>query len=251
MAKGRKRKIVDLTPKHPVNPKTYGKRLEDLVIDYITTISAPGILRSISMLKSITDFVCGAVNDPKVPGYRKFNVDMHHQRFYNANKAKPFIEDFIYDLEEDNPIREIDFNNFEELFCEVAIRAKKVKYVGPLGVYDFSVRFGWNRASFAGKPQIVPQEYVYIHSNPLLSSILLAELDPTFPKFIRNENLNGSFRLPYADMHEVFKRNSMDAFMTEDFLCHKFDDILEMYIDLSGNKIVKEDIKLDSKYIKN
>lgn len=250
MAKGRKRKIVNLTPKHPVNPKTYGKRLEDLVIDYITTISAPGILRSISMLKSITDFVCGAVNDPKVPGYRKFNVDIRHQRFYNYKKAKPFIEDFIYDLDVENPIREIDFNNFEELFGEVAIRAKKVKYVGAVGVYDFSVRFGWNRDVFAGKPKIFPQEYVYIHSNPLLSSILLAELDPTFPKFIKNDNVNWSFRLPFSEMHDVFKRHSMDPFMIEDFFCHYFEEILEMYIDLSGNRIEKEEIKLDNKYLK-
>lgn len=246
----RKRKRIDLTPKRSVSPGTYEARLDVLVKDYLATRGVPCILTLISTFTTITDFVCGAVNDPKVHGYRKFNVDKRHQRYYNTKDAKPFIEKFIYDLEVANPIREFDFNNFEELFSEVAIRAKKVKYVGAVGVYDFSIRFGWNRNVFAGKPQIVPQEFVYIHSNPLLSSILLAELDPTFPKFIKNDNVNWSFRLPYDKMHEVYKKNTMDAFMIEDFLCHSFDYILDMYNDLSGNHIKKDDIKMDEKYLK-
>lgn len=229
--------------------------IEDLILQYLNGENGVDNKSEehkiyLSKLKSITDFLCGEINNNSDPNYRKFHVEKNHQRFLNSKKGKVSAENFIEYHENSNPIKDYDFEDFEELFAHVS--NKSFDLIGPTCIYDFCLRFGWNRNTIANKPKIEPEKYVYFHSGPLRTAILLRLLISTFPLFERNPKKD-SFRIAVADLYRAipeFKKYKMCARDLEHFLCTYFNDIKMLVENKIGRIINEEDIKLKKSMIK-
>ena len=190
----------------------------------------------LSSLKSITDFVCGEVNSPGRKRGDLFKVDNNHQRWFNSKPAKYFVEEFIRELEVTDPIIDKEFDDFEALFNETVTHQKS--YIGPTALYDFALRFGWNRNVYAGKDVIVPEKRVYLHTGPLRSAVLVFDLlegeADVFPQFEVNYNVKAgpreasSYYVMFDELPELFKASGMKAKDVEHFLCIMFPELLTL-----------------------
>ena len=187
-------------------------------------------------LLSITDYVCGAVNASIHP--LKFNVDYNHQHYYNTAAAKPHIHKFIDDCIARTALRTPTFD-FEQLFDEVASIPRT--YVQAVGVYDFALRFGWNRFRDYGIPNVVPEKYVYLHADPLKSAVLL-QLLGLFPAVERNK-VNDSYKVEYSLLPPVFSKYGLNAKDVEHFLCIYYPWIELLYGITTGVIINKSTFK--------
>lgn len=196
-------------------------------------------------LRCITDYVCGAVNSSTLP--QKFEVDSH-QHYYNTAAAKPYIHKFIDDCIANAALRTPTFD-FEQLFDEVASMPRK--YVQAVGVYDFALRFGWNRFRDYGIPNVVPDKYVYLHADPLKSAVLL-QLLGLFPAFEIN-TVKDSYKVKYSLLPRAFSKYGLRAKDVEHFLC-VFYPWIELFYEINtGASINKSTFKFKNhlKTIKN
>ena len=204
----------------------------------------------LSKLRGITDFICGEVNDRTLPDYREFKVDREHQRYLDTELRRPYVRKFINFHKNIRPIKDLEFNNFEELFEYTA--KNRQPYIGPTCVYDFALRFGWNRNKYAGKDVILPEKYVYFHTGPLRSAILLSELLSNFPLFEPNI-IPASYRIPIKELYSVipaFKKYNLRAKDIEHFLCLNFEGIRALLELKAGRIIDKSKIKINKTKIK-
>ena len=182
--------------------------LDDLVKDYLEEV---GYLDSdktlheqhedyLDSLTDMTDWICGAVNETKIPDGPPYNVDVH-QRFIRVAKNQHLINLIPEKLKN---LKDQEFKNFEEIY--EFVKKSDVKGFGPTAYYDFSLRYGWHLT-----PRIQPKEKVYVHSKPGLSAQALKDKG-----YIKVEISNPMKR----DDFPIEIRNSrMDAADIEHFLC--------------------------------
>lgn len=182
--------------------------LEDLVKDYLEEVGYFGIDKTIheqheeylDSLTDMTDWICGAVNENKIPKGPTYKVDVH-QRFLRVAKNQHLINSIGTELEE---VEKQDFRNFEEIYDYV--KKCDPKGFGPTSYYDFSLRYGWHL-----NPRIKPEERVYVHSKPGLSAQELKEKG-----YINVEITNPMKR---EDFPSEIRDSKMDAADIEHFLC--------------------------------
>ncbi|MDE6339575.1 MAG: hypothetical protein K2K97_07290 [Muribaculaceae bacterium] len=104
-----------------------------------------------------------------------------------------------------------DFADFEALYDYVDL--KKMEYFGNTCVYDFALRYGWNRTH-----RVVPRDFVYIHSKPFRSAKRLFELG-YIPELGR--------RLPLST-YTTLLGPGMNAMDVEHFLCLYHEEIMNL-----------------------
>ncbi|MDE6479156.1 MAG: hypothetical protein K2L45_02715 [Muribaculaceae bacterium] len=203
------------------NPEATTK-LEELVKDYLTEkyedpkypdkdVSTTQEWHDIylSSLVNIIDFICGEINDTKVPRPPYiFNI---HQWNFRFPSRQPIVEKMAKKLEN---IDSIDFENFEDLIDYV--EEQKEPHFGETAIYDFALRYGWNR-----NPQIKPKEYVYIHSKPRRAAQHL--VDHGYLKEI--EKLERKMKL---EKYKELLLPGMTAHDIEHFLCCYHDEIFTL-----------------------
>lgn len=181
--------------------------LQALVDDYIANHTQQTHEAYLSKLKNITDYICGVPNDREAPGGAPYKFDTHqwHLRFPSRSIVVDNMAVKLKDIDNE------DFADFEALYDYVDRR--KEKYFSDTCVYDFALRYGWNRTS-----RISPKDFVYIHSKPLESAKKLKDLG-YIPEV-------GHF-LPLSN-YSALLGPGMNAMDVEHFLCIYHDQIDKM-----------------------
>ena len=182
--------------------------LDDLVKDYLEEVGYLGSDKTLheqhedylDSLKDMTDWICGAVNETKIPYGPPYIVDVH-QRYLRVKGHQPLINKIPGKL---NDLEDQEFKNFEEIY--EFVKKSNVKGFGPTAYYDFSLRYGWHLT-----PRIQPEEKIYVHSKPGLAAQALKEKG-----YINVEITNPMKR---EDFPAEIRNSRMDAADIEHFLC--------------------------------
>ena len=161
----------------------------------------------LSSLEDLTAYICGLNNVEKVPNVKKYVLNGHQKRPLNG---KPHIINKMGENLEN--IDKEKFDNFEELIDYV--EARREKFFGPTAIYDFALRYGWNR-----EERIEPEKYVYVHAIPEDSAKILKELG--YLKTVTR-------RIPITDFPKEMRQPGMTAKDIENFLCVFHDEILKL-----------------------
>ena len=182
--------------------------LADLVKDYLEEVGYFGIDKTLheqhedylDSLTDMTDWICGVVNDKKIPDGPPYKVDVH-QRYLRVKKFQPLINLIPNKLIN---LKNEKFKNFEEIY--EFVKKSDVKGFGATAYYDFALRYGWHQ-----NPKIKPDEKIYVHSKPGLAAKSLKDKG-----YIEVEISNPMKR---EDFPEEIKNSKMDAADIEHFLC--------------------------------
>lgn len=138
----------------------------------------------------------------------------------NANNAVRKLMDYpkLY------PFSPAPYDSFEDLYDEVkTIIGKTEKNQGKTGIgnstiYDACIRLGWSYS-----PQIIPEQYVYVHGKLIESARAILGLKRLYTK------KNGRPAIPHKDFIEKEKKFAeISALHIENLLCIYHDDILKV-----------------------
>lgn len=192
--------------------------LKSLIDDFLTQKyawpDAPGQLltaveqhhRYLSSLRGKTDYICGQINGEAASAVSGYMFDGHqwHLRFPSRRHV---VDDMLGRLADIDNER---FDDFDQLYRYVYDR--RVQHFGDTCVYDFALRYGWNMT----RP-LIPQQYVYLHSQPLRAATHLC-LCGLMPRV--------SARLSTAECGPL-TLYGLDAMEAEHFLCVCHDEIMK------------------------
>lgn len=217
------------------------RQLKDLVREYCTlpshtTSQRASFREGLIKHSSFIDFIIGGIGNPEeyIPGFN-YNYHRTHQRhlkYFFPDAFKAVYDFFTGNCEKRSGLFffKKNFTSFEELHDfvkEVDFLKKtneKLKGFGKLDIYDFSLRYSYNRDK-----TLLPKEYVYVnHGNTYHSALLLYVILPDFPEIIEG-------KIKYDDCPDwlrecktptgTYTMYSMDI---ENFLCHKYKEIVEL-----------------------
>lgn len=208
---------LSVNPEHPTDTA----KLEDLVKDYLTRKFEweryPHIPASttqewhdvyLSSLEDITEFICGAKNDNKVPDGPPYRFDSH-QWPIRCTSRQHLVNDMAAALKD---IGYSEYEDFEDLMQEV--EKIKVSYFGDTAKYDFALRYGWKKG-------IRPEKYVYVHSKPRRAAQHL--VDHGYLKEIKELE-----RKMELGKYKELLLPGMTAHDIEHFLCAYHDEIFKL-----------------------
>lgn len=158
--------------------------------------------RYLSSLKGMVDYICGQPNEGKKPYV--FDDHQWNLRFPSRHCIVDAMVTGLKYIDKEN------FEDFDQLIDYVAER--RIEHFGDTAIYDFALRYGWNR-----HPRIIPKQFVYIHSKPLRAANRLKELG----------YLKGVARkLPLSSYSEALP--GLEAIDVEHFLCLFHDEIMHL-----------------------
>ena len=103
----------------------------------------------------LIELVCGKIPNPNPNPLPKYKRHAHQKRL--SNKA---IEEASKEFEE---IAKEKYETFEALYEAVKKIGNRISGIGPLTIYDFSIRYGYGKG-------LQPEEEVHIHASTLIGA---------------------------------------------------------------------------------
>ena len=103
----------------------------------------------------LIEMVCGKIPNPNPNPLPKYKRHYHQKRLSNnaiEEASKKFVE-----------IANKKYETFEDLYEDVKEISNRISGIGPLTVYDFSIRYGYGKG-------LQPEEEVHIHAGTLIGA---------------------------------------------------------------------------------
>ncbi len=186
--------------------------LKDLINKYKKSLK-PKCSQEKTMYDDLNEVLALKGNSTQRDFFRRCVCNRKRHQWCLANAA---VNDAVKKLLANPSITNSAFPNFEKLYDTIFDTiGQGTTGISYCTVYDTSTRFGWSLS-----PQIVPEDYVYVHQKLIQSARHILGKNTKLINHCRIE------RVMFDKLESAFKQ--LNALEIEDFLCVCHDDIMKL-----------------------